>query len=72
MVEITMTMANNDLAATRTWIKETRASLHRNMVAPVPNARSNRSTLIYAMLGRMDAQLSNHQKTLKARECRGR
>ncbi len=72
MVEITLTVANNDLAATRTWIKETRAGLLRGMTVPVPNAKSNRSTLVYAMLGRMDTQIAEHQDELKARECRGR
>ena len=72
MVEVKLTVANNDLKAVRRWIGDSRLGLHRDMASPVPNAKSNRATLVYAMLGMMDTQLSSHQDTLKARERRGR
>ena len=72
MVEIKLTVANNDLKATRRWISDSRAGTLRDMGAPVPNAKSNRATLIYVMLGSMDAQIAVHQEGLRARERRGR
>ncbi len=72
MVEITMTVANNDLRAVRRWAEDTRRGLYRDMASPVPNAKSNRATLVYAMLGSITAQIAEHQDELKARERRGR
>ena len=72
MVEIKLSIINNDIPATLAWIKEHRAGLYGAMVAPVPTPKSNRATLVYAMLGSMQSQLLGYQEALMARERQGK
>ena len=72
MVEIKLRIINNDIPATLAWIKSHRAGLYGAMVAPVPTSKSNRATLVYAMLGSMQSQLLGYQEAITARERQGK
>lgn len=68
MVEIKLTVTNDNLHRVREWAEEQQDALVPYMVAAQPNYRTDTSTMIFAMLESVRRQIREFEERLLEKE----
>ncbi len=68
MVDVTLTIMNEDLSKIRSYIEEQNDRLIEDMCAPVVTPESDRANVVFSLLNRLDAQLSDFEVLLARKE----
>lgn len=68
MVEVKLTLANDDVSSIRRWLAGEKKVLADLMVAGQPTQQTSGATLAYSLVVRIDDQLVAHQTLLNKLE----
>lgn len=72
MVEIKLTVANEDLDTVLEWIEDTEADLTEDMIASRPTRLTEHATKIFVLLENMRRQVKDFQVELARKEAEAR
>lgn len=67
MVEIKLSLGNDDIPTVRSWIAAQKDDLLKQMVAGQPTSKTGAATLVYTIVQRMEAQLDEHADRVDAK-----
>jgi hypothetical protein len=68
MVDINLTIGNEDIPVVRGWVEAQKAELLKGMVAGQPTRKTAAATLLYSIVGRIEGQLDEHAARCKAKD----
>ena len=61
MVDVTLTIQNDEVAKLRSWIEDQEDALVEDMIAPILTAETDRANTVYRVLQALDVKLADHQ-----------
>jgi hypothetical protein len=65
MVEVKLTVANEDIPTVRSWVEAQKAELLKGMVAGQPTRKTGAATLLYTIVQRIENQLDDHAERVE-------
>lgn len=68
MLEVKVTLANDDLEPVLDWIEDMEADLTEAMIAGRPTRESDQATLVFSVLERIRAQIRTFRTKLESLE----
>lgn len=68
MLEIQLSLSNDEAETVGAWLAGLRSGLTDDMIAPVPTRKTDRATVCFAFCDHVLAAIDTHQTLLKEKE----